>query len=342
MFFSLYLTIIFHIFILCSSRLPKLHQVVYVNPNDYIVVNHKQINFYRGTTPTYYLNFINKPIGNFFQLSHVFSKHGYIPYNGKEIINSSIITGTKGRFVYRLKKINYYQSNNSIIDSVNIMVHVTDHNNKPINLSGKIVFLPKSGTFVSSDFLLNDDGWKILYNHPIRTPIQDPTYCDWNHNNISLFIIGTDNYINLDRKHIYDNSLWYFKSPDKYNTDISLAYQGWLDFSLIFLSGDFSLLNNLESIPIIKISCNNLLDTIGYFSKNIFNTTNSDCEWDSIHFHIHLDESLWNTPYKNEQKISKKAFTQCLSDVNSFEILGDWTTGIETVGLDSVRIYKPA
>ena len=78
-------------------------RTLYVNPNDYIVVYHKQINFYRGTTPTYYLNFINKPVGNFFQLSHVFSKHGYIPYNGKEIINSSIITGTKGRFIYRLK-----------------------------------------------------------------------------------------------------------------------------------------------------------------------------------------------------------------------------------------------
>ena len=150
------------------------------------------------------------------------------------------------------------------------MVHVTDNINKTINLSGKIVFLPKSGNFVSSDFLLNDDGWKILYNHPIRTPIQDPTYCDWNHNNISLFIIGTDNYINLDRKHIYDNSLWYFNSPDKYNTDISLAYQGWIDFSLVILSGNLSLLNNLELLPIIKISCNNLLDTIGYFSKNIF------------------------------------------------------------------------
>ena len=45
-------------------------------------------------------------------------------------------------------------------------------------------------------------------------------------------------------------------------------------------------------------------------------------------------------PYKKEQEISKKVFIQCLSDVNSFEILGDWTSDIETVGLDSVRIYK--
>lgn len=335
MFFSLFLVVLFNSFILCSSILPQLDQIVYVNSDDYVVVNPKQINYNHRLSPAYYLHFTNKPIGSFYQLSYIFSKYGYVPYQGKEIINSSVITGTKGRFVYRLKNVNSYQINNGMIDNVNIIVRFVDNYKKPGVLSGKIIFLPKSGTFVSSDFLLNRDGWKIMYNHPIRTPIQNPTYCNWNHNDISMFITGTDNYVNLDKSHMYDKSLWYFKSPVKYNTDLSLAYLGWIDFSLVVLSGDFTKMNHLELVPIIKIACNNLFDFIGYYSTMIFNNSANN-----IHFHIKLDENLWNAPYKNQRQISKQNFIRCLRDVNSFEILGDWTSGIETVGLDSVRIYK--
>lgn len=335
MFYSLFFIVLLHSFILCISVLPELHQIVYVNSPNFIVVNPKRIQFNRRLSPSYFLNFNSKPVGSFYQLSHVFSKYGYVPYQGKHITNSTVITGSKGRFVYRLKNGNNYQFNNGVIDSVNIVIHFTDNNKRPGILSGKIVFLPKSGTFVSSDFLLSDDGWKIMYNHPIRTPVQDPTYCNWNHNDISMFITGTDNYVNLDKSHTHDNSLWYFRSPSKYNIDLSLAYLGWIDFSQVVLSGDFSKRNNLNLFPIIKIACNNLFDSIGYYSTMIFNNNTNN-----IHFHIKLDENLWTTPYKNERKISKQNFIRCLSDVNSFEILGDWTSGIETVGLDSVRIYK--
>ena len=333
--YLIFFIVLLHNIMLCSSILPELSQIIYVKTNDYIVVNPKQINFNHRLSPSYFLNFNSKQNGSFYQLSHIFSKYGYIPYQGKEITKSTVITGSNGRFVYRLKNVNNYQFNNGVIDIVNIVIHFADNNKKPGILSGKIVFLPKSGTFVSSDFLLNDDGWKIVYNHPIRTPIQETTYCNWNHNDISLFITGTDNYINIDKSNTHDKSVWYFRSPSKYNTDLSLAYLGWIDFSLVVLSGDFSKINNLELFPIIKITCNNLFDSIGYYSTMIFSNSTTN-----LHFHIKLDENLWSTPYKNERKISKQNFIRCIGDVNSFEILGDWSLGIETVGLDSVRIYK--
>ena len=334
MFYLLFFIALFHNFILCVSILPDLNQIVYVNTNNYFVINPRQINFNHKLSSTYMLDFNSKPNGEFYQLSYVFSRYGYVPYQGKEITNSTIITGSNGRFVYRLKNINNNQLNSGIIDSVNMVVYFIDNNKKSSVLSGKIVFLPKSGNFVSSDFLLNDDGWKITRNHPIRTPVQEPSYCNWNYNEMSLFITGTDNYIHLDKSHTYDNSLWYFRSPVKYNIDLSLAYNGWIDFSQVVLSGDFSKMNNLELFPIVKILCNSLFDTIGYYSQTPFNNNTN------IHFHIKINENLWNTPYKNEGKISKQNFIKCLSDVNSFEILGDWTSGIETIGLDSVRIYK--
>lgn len=328
----------FHNIISCISVLPELHQIVYVNSNDYIVVNSKQINFKHGISSSFYLDLSLKPSGKFYQLSYVFSKYGYFPYQGKEITNSTLINDNKGRFVYKLGNTNDYLIKNGVIDSVNIIIHYIDNSKNLRKLSGTIMFLPNSGTFVSSDFVLNNDGWKIMYNHPIRTPIQESTYCNWNHNDISMFITGTDNYIDLDQTHTYDKSVWYFISPAKYNMDLSLAYFGWIDFTQVILSGDFSKMNNLILYPIIKISCNNLHDTIGYYTtinirENI--TTNNH-----LNFHIKLDENIWYYPYKNDRRISKLNFIKCISDINSFEILGDWTPGIETVGLDSVRIFK--
>lgn len=336
MIYLLFFILLFHNNHLCNSILPEISQIIYIKSNDYIVVNPRRINFNHRLSSSYFLNFNAEPTGSFYQLSNIFSKYGYVPYQGKQIINSTTITGSKGRFVYRLKNVNNYQFNNGIIDSVNIEIRFIDNNNNPAGLSGKIMFLPKSGMFISSDFLLNDEGWKIMYNHPIHTPIQDPNYCNWNYNNISMFITGTDNYINLDRTHMYDNSLWYFQSPAKYNIDLSLAYLGWIDFSQVILSGDFSKKNNLELFPIVKISCNNLLHTIEYYSLMVFNYSTTNI----VHFHIKLDEKLWSISHKNVRELSKDFFINCLTNINSLEILGDWTSGIETIGLDSVRIYK--
>ena len=72
-----------------------------------------------------------------------------------------------------------------------------------------------------------------------------------------MFITGTDNYINIDKSNTHDKSVWYFRSPSKYNTDLSLAYLGWIDFSLVVLSGDFSKINNLLVWQVISILVNN-------------------------------------------------------------------------------------
>lgn len=37
----------------CFSRLPEIHQIIYLNSSDFIVVIHKQINFINGIKPKY-------------------------------------------------------------------------------------------------------------------------------------------------------------------------------------------------------------------------------------------------------------------------------------------------
>lgn len=324
----------------CISTFPNINQIVYVNSSQFIIVKPKQIQFMNRNIPNYHIKFDPKISNNgfFYQLSDTFSKYGYNNCNGKQITNSSTITDKNGRFVYKLVGYNNSLLTVGILDSVNIFIDMIDTNRQDIVLRGKIVFLPHSGTFVSSDFLLNDDGWTIINNHPIHTPIQEPNYCDWSSNQISLFITGTDNYINYDTKTHKDSSLWYFKAPSKYHIDLSLAYSGWIEYMQVFLNGDFYKLNDLNLFPIVRIECQDLKYAIEYYSNLQFTSSNSN------HFTIQLNENQWIkaiNKYNNihQQSISKHDFTNCLANVSSFEILGDWTTGIETVGLDSVSIY---
>ena len=57
MFYSLFSIVLLHSIILCISVLPELHQIVYVNTNDFSVVIPKQIIFNHGLSSTYFLNF---------------------------------------------------------------------------------------------------------------------------------------------------------------------------------------------------------------------------------------------------------------------------------------------
>lgn len=340
MHFLTFIVLLINYVFACTSAFPNINQIIYVNSSQFIIVKPKQIQFMNRNIPNYHIN-LDPTISNngrFYQLSDTFSKYGYNNCNGKQITSSSSITDKSGRFIYKLDGYNNNQLTVGILDIINIFIDMIDTNNRNIVLHGKIVFLPHSGTFVSSDFLLNDDGWTIINNHPIHTPIQEPNYCDWSSNQISLFITGTDNYINYDTKTRKDSSLWYFKAPSKYHIDLSLAYSGWIEYTQVFLTGDFYKLNDLNLFPTVRIECQHMEYAIEHYSRLHNNSSNSN------QFRIQLNENQWikaTNKYKNinQQSISKHEFTNCLANISSFEILGDWTTGVETVGLDSVSIY---
>lgn len=311
------------------ATLPEISDVVYVKSKQYMVVKPRQINFKNGNKPKYSINIPSQSNSKFYQLSDIFSTYGYAPYHGKEISNSStIITGSMGRFVYKTNTCTDCTVNPGIFDIVDIAIDLVEHNTV---LYGKILFLPLSGMFISSHFLLDDDGWMIILNNPIHTPLQVPSYCNWN----SYFIAGTDNYVHYNTNYHYDKSLWYFQAPTKYNTDLSLAYLGWIDFYQIFLSGDFSKLNRLDLFPVVRIRCEILSYSVEYYLTAKFDNSTTK------QFHIKLDENIWKISCSKDLKMSRHVFIECLTNVSSFEILGDWTVGIETVGLDSVQIYKP-
>ena len=60
-------------------------------------------------------------------------------------------------------------------------------------------------------------------------------------------------------------------------------------------------------------------------------------------FSIRLDNLIWkkiSTKTYIQDNLTKEEFIGCLRTVNYIDILGDWTRGIETIGLDSVMIIK--
>jgi hypothetical protein len=104
-------------------------------------------------------------------------------------------------------------------------------------------FVPPSGAFVSSNFLLGSEEWQIVGNRAAASPASFEAFTRGN--GFSNYIFGTDDTINTDSSG-KDASLWYFQAPAKFHGNFGLAYGGLLTFSLAAFSGDTSQTNGEE------------------------------------------------------------------------------------------------
>ena len=148
---------------------------------------------------------------------------------------------------------------------------------------------------------------------------------DNNGNCMSHYIIAKDDLINVDSKNKDDKNLWYFRSPP---IKLTLGKQEkkkpmLLTFTLTSFMGDFRHLNRCSAL--IKIICKSG-DTIFYphikkYDGNIET------------FNVPLINSLWVS--KDNNNLLDSVF----QDEFHIEILGDWTRGIEIIGLDNIQIF---
>lgn len=151
------------------------------------------------------------------------------------------------------------------------------------------------------NFLLDNQGWKIIGNKHI----EDPVHQSYNINNLmSHYIIGKDKLINVDYKNKDDKNIWYFQSPLTYINNNS----SFISFTITSFEGDFTKLNNNIDY-IIKIKNNK---TELKYNINDYNGK------DKIFYFPILNK------FKNENVI--------------IEILGDWTRGNEVIGIDNIYI----
>ncbi len=165
-------------------------------------------------------------------------------------------------------------------------------------------------------FTLDNEGWEIVGNKATsdkRDPNQkDP--CDharYNIKDMSQYITGKDDLINVDYKFKDDKNLWYFKSPAIENVFLDPKKRYFISFTMTSFMGDFTKINkNVKDAAII------------------IRTDKGDVK-------IRFPEDYDGKTQKIMMPIEEKN-----RHVESIMILGDWTRGIEMLGLDDVKIIS--
>ena len=186
--------------------------------------------------------------------------------------------------------------------------------------------------FYENSFLLGNEGWILTGNKLDNTILHQPYSLqqqdsDNNGNYMSHYIIAKDDLINVDSKNKDDKNLWYFKSP---SIKLTLGKPGnkkpmLLTFTLTSFVGDFRNLNR----------CSALIKIIDAKDETIFYPYVKKYDGNMISFNVPLRNDLWY----NEDVNKVVDFDTIFEGAFKIEILGDWTQGVEVIGLDNVIIY---
>jgi hypothetical protein len=176
---------------------------------------------------------------------------------------------------------------------------------------------------------LGSEGWIITGNklesdalHQSYTLLQRDNNCN---TQMSRYITGKDDLVNVDSKNKDDKNLWYFKSPPiKISHDKTSGKPVLLTFTLTSFMGDFRHLNRCSALIKIKLTNGNTF-SYPYVTKY---------DGNMVSFNVPLRGDLW---YNDAE--TKVNFDTIFDAEFEIEILGDWTRGVEVIGLDNVIIY---
>jgi hypothetical protein len=181
--------------------------------------------------------------------------------------------------------------------------------------------------FYENSFLLGSEGW-IITGNKLESDALHQAYSlqDKNYNTqMSRYITGKDDLVNVDYKNKDDKNLWYFKSPPiKISHDKTTGKPVLLTFTLTSFMGDFRHLNRCSALIKIKLTNGNTF-SYPYVAKY---------DGNMVSFNVPLRGDLW---YNDAE--TKVNFDSIFDAEFEIEILGDWTQGVEVIGLDNVIIY---
>jgi len=178
-------------------------------------------------------------------------------------------------------------------------------------------------------FYLNNEGWNIT-GYKNSAAIFMPYSLD---GLMSNFIVGKDDVINVDSKNKDDRNLWFFSKHLPAN--FSLANASALSFTMTSLVGDFTNLNNPNSSAsaFVKLFNNVSNEYIVFPVINLIQQYDGKIK----EFYIPLINQIWVNG-TNNMPTAYDDFKRILKNISRIDILGDWTRGNETIGLDNVKI----
>lgn len=292
--------------------------------------------------------------GTLYQLSNVYSSHGYEPIQGTQITaNHTTVTGSMNRVYYKPA---HRRICSERADRFSYTVSVQAQAQAPTQaptqdtpqqssapqqaFEGTITIVDSSGTIVCSDFLLGPDGWTIIGN---KARVSNPIYEPYSRNNfINHYIYATDNHNHISTTNPMhrDKALWYFNAPSKMLGNMGIAYGGYISFVISIFAGDLKQMN--QGVNLVELECGRCGDnagiTLGYPMPNnpMINNMAS--------FKIELTETAnWQKITQETttgHSLSKREFIEVLSQLSGLRILGDLTQWTETLALDNVYISK--
>lgn len=281
--------------------------------------------------------------GELYQLSHIFSTHGYDPKIGSRIttVPIQIPNTSKNRIVYR-RPISETWDREPYGEWDRFNYRVSDGEDE--SMDGTVVLVPPSRIIVGSDFRFDSEEWTTIGNDGLKT--NDVVYEQSTSGAMSYYIYSTEKSINVDEDG-NDQDIWYFVLPRKFHGRQSLVYGGTFGFTLSSFSGDFAMDKRHyggEKINLVEITCErcnfNRGVTLGYPLRSSIHFNGK-----TTNFSLNVTEtSGWMKDPKNTLHDwiipTKCEFIEVLSSISSIRILGDFTTWYETVSIDSVRLVS--
>lgn len=182
-------------------------------------------------------------------------------------------------------------------------------------------------------FLLGDEGWTTVGYGSIE-------HRPWIMSSMSHFILGKEDRVNVDARNRDDKDLWYFQSPP-----IILEFRPTLlMFSMMSFSGDFRRPNRVQALVRLRFEDGTIAEFPVY----------QDYDGSGKTFYVQFIEELWTIIYDDaptinlsddaptiiydDDALSRPFIGHWYKHPFRLEILGDWTQGWETIGLDNVEI----
>ena len=149
---------------------------------------------------------------------------------------------------------------------------------------------------------------------------------------LSHYILGKEERVNVDAQNRNDKDLWYFQSPP-----IVLEFRPTLlMFTMTSFSGDFKRLNRVQALVRLRFD-DGVVAGFPVYQSYDGQSYNGSLKT----FYVQFIEELWisNSPNSYAASTIYSLFKdRWHKEPFRLEILGDWTQGWESIGLDNVEI----
>jgi hypothetical protein len=164
---------------------------------------------------------------------------------------------------------------------------------------------------ITSHFNQDDEGWRVIGDAQGESVIPDHVAKDGNPGG---YVSASDN---------ITGGVWYWSAPEKFLGNKSSAYGKKISFSLKQSSRE----NQFDGEDLILV---------GADRKIVYNTfRNPGIAWTEYEVTL-SEEAGWTNNDLNGEKVSRSDFKKVLRDLGAIYIRGEYVTGEDSGGLDSV------